>query len=90
MDAARPVERLVAGVGERVGAVVDVEQDGIVAVDGGVDRLAHVASDERHARIGERIARQRGELTAIPLDYRWHQLSDLDLRARADGVEHGA
>lgn len=88
VDAGVAVEAPVAAVGDGDGAVVDVEEDGVVAARGPLpEPVDDVAGDEDRSRVPERVAREGAEGALVPRDDAGDELGDLDDGAGADPVE---
>ena len=90
LETAHAVKRGVARCGERVGTVIDVEQD---RVERGLLAMYHrsdVLDAHLDTRIVERTVREVREWTAIPRDDLGDELGDRDLRFRPERSERSA
>src|SRR5690606_14694508 len=67
-EAGAVVEGVVAGAGEALGAVVDVEEDGVEGAGRAAHHLADVVDDDLDARVVEGAAGEVGEGAPIPGD----------------------
>jgi hypothetical protein len=77
-------------VGDAVGAVVDVEHDGVVAAGRGADDVGDVVLDEVRARVVERVAGEVAVDGPVPAHDVGHELGDVDVRGRGQAIEGGA
>ena len=87
-QAAQIVEARVAGDGERLRSVVDVEQDRVVPTL--PEQRGDVGNVQGDARILQRAASERRERASVPLDHRREELGHVDRRVRGQEVEDGA
>ena len=95
VQAGLAVERVVVRAGEAVGAVVDVEQDGVERARRPVDRGADIAGLNRDARVGETVGEDRLHVARRPVDEIRDDLRDRQARVgrrarlrRAQGEAH--
>ena len=74
------VQSVIGRAHQPVGAVIDIEQDGVEPSARLADRLTDIAQRHRHARIVEAAIGQRFHRAACPIDDLRHQLHHLDRR----------
>ena len=83
------VEALIAADQRRIGPVVDVEQDRVVAIPCFEDHVGDVAQQHRATAVRERVSRDLAERAAVPLDDGRHQLGHIDPTTRPDLPQGG-
>ena len=76
--------------GERLGAVVDVQQDRVVVLARGPDHFGDVSLDDAHARIEERRVREVADELSVPAHDRADELDHVDDGVGAEGRERRA
>jgi hypothetical protein len=68
------IKTVISFMGQSVGSVVDIQQDGIVGVFDGPDHQPHIRLPHGHAGIVQRMAGQRCQMGSIPSHDGGHQL----------------
>ncbi len=87
LNALSPIQPLVAGIAHRTGAVVDIQQNGVVAVRMLGQNASHVLVANLDPRIGERFVREVCEVLAVPFNNGRHQFAYRDGCIRCDEIE---
>lgn len=82
-----PVQAAVAGIGHRVGPVVDIQQDRIELTIGTRDNPDNIARFEIDALVLQGVAVECPEKLTVPFDHRTHQFADNHPGVRAKHIE---
>ena len=84
------VEPVIGVARQAFRAIVDIEENGVIAASAGADQALDIRLLDADARIVEAIAENLRHRPPRPGDDRGHELGDDDPRLRAESAERGA